>query len=345
MSTVVWVMIGAAVAAPLLLAPRFGLIARWAGWKRARRRALLEDALKHLLHLAERGQPGSAASLAGALGIGQNRTVQLVAKMESRGMVQTHSGGFRLTPEGERVALHIVRAHRLWERYLADEAGVPLSKLHDAAEKAEHGMSPERLDFMEAHLGHPLTDPHGDPIPRADGSMVQIGAVPLTDWPSGAQARIAHLEDEPDVVFQQILAIGLKPGSEIRVLDSRPEYLLISDGEGEHRLAPVVAANIHVEQAPQAEARPADVVPLSTLADGEEAEVVDLDAECRGLGRRRLLDLGLTPASRIRADLATAFGDPRAYRVRGSVVALRREQARHVWVRRVKQPKTVAQTA
>jgi len=345
MKQVVWVTIIALAAIAVAFVLRRRFILRWRLWKRARRRTRTEDALKHLLNLAERGLPGSAESLAGALGLNQNQTVQLLESMASRGMVRSATGGFQLTPEGERVALQIVRAHRLWERYLADEAGLPLSKVHVAAEKAEHGVTSEWLDAMEAHLGHPLTDPHGDPIPRADGTMIQTEAVPLTDWPSGKKARITHLEDEPDVVFQQILALGLKPGSQIRVVDSRPQYLLVSDGEDEHRLAPVVAANIFVEAAPPEKARPADLVPLSSLKDGDEAEVVSIDAECRGLGRRRLLDLGLTPASIVRVELATAFGDPRAYKVRGTIVALRREQAKQIWVRRLDQTREAARTA
>jgi len=334
MESIFWITLVVLVVLALGLAPRHGLVARWRRWESARRRTRLEDALKHLLTLSERGQPGSAESLAGALGLNQKQIIRLIARMEARGMLHSTSGGFQLTRDGEKVALQIVRAHRLWERYLADEAGLPLSKLHQEAEKAEHRMSAERLDVLEAHLGHPLTDPHGDPIPRADGSMVKVGSVPLTDWPAEQKARIVHLEDEPDVVLQQILALGLRPGSHIRVVDSQPEYLLVSDGGEEHRLAPVIAANIHVVAAPRLPERPAGLVPLSALNDGEEADVVNIDAECRGFGRRRLLDLGLTPASKVRAELATAFGDPRAYRVRGAVIAIRQEQARHIWVRR-----------
>lgn len=329
-----WILLLAAIATVAAILPRYGVLARGRSWRGLRRRARFEDALKHLLTLTERGQIPSAESLAGSLGLRQKELVQLIAQMEARGVLQSVRGGLQLTPEGERLALQIVRAHRLWERYLADEARVPFSKLHQAAEKAEHGITGERLDALEAHLGHPLTDPHGDPIPRADGTMPKVGTTPLTDWPIAEKARIVHVEDEPDIVFRQILATGLKPGSAVRVLDFQPEYLLVSDGEQEHRLAPVVAANIHVEAAPSAPLRDPDLVSLAELRDGEEADVVDIDAEYRGFGRRRLLDLGLTPATRVRAELATAFGDPRAYRVRGTVVALRREQAGKIWVRR-----------
>ncbi len=334
MELVIWVLLLGGTGVVLVLAPRFGLAAQWRRWSALRERARIEDALKHLHTLSQRGQTGNAESLAGALHLSQPELVRLIEKMETRGMLQTTSGAFQLTAGGERLAVQIVRAHRLWERYLADEAGVPLNRLHPVAEKAEHALTADRLDQLDAHLGHPLHDPHGDPIPRPDGSLETLDAVPLTDWPTGDKARIVHVEDEPDVVLQQILALGLSPGSRLRILESHPDYLLVSDGELEHRLAPVVAANIHVQPAPSMARRPADLVSLSELRDGEQAEVVDIDSEYRGFGRRRLLDLGLTPTAKVRAQLATAFGDPRAYLVRGTVIALRGDQAKHIWVRR-----------
>jgi DtxR family Mn-dependent transcriptional regulator len=168
--------------------------------------------------------------------------------------------------------------------------------------------------------------------------MIEVGATQLTDWPVGKKAVIIHVEDEPEVVLQQILAVGLQPGSAVRVIESGPERLLISDGEQQHHLAPVVAANIHVQAAPALPERAPDVVALADLNEGEVATVVAIDAAYQGLGRRRLLDLGLTPTATVRADLATTFGDPRAYRVRGTVVALRQDQARQVWVRRQNDP-------
>lgn len=141
------------------------------------------------------------------------------------------------------------------------------------------------------------------------------------------------MEDEPEVIFKEIVAENLRPGTRVWVLERRPEYLIISDGQVEHRLTPVVAANIHVAKAIEGPSQPVELTRLADLADGEEAEVAALDPGCRGFSRRRLLDLGLTPGARVRVELSPAFGDPRAVRVRGSVIALRREQAAQVWVR------------
>ncbi len=333
MANIAWVLIFAGVVILATMAPGWGLRSRWVIWRRLRRRRLLEDALKHLLSLSHRGQSGSAESLGGALNLSQSEVIQLLQRMESRGVVRSAGGIVELTPEGERWALQVVRAHRLWERYLADEAGMPLAHLHDAAERAEHNFSVENLDALEAHLGHPTRDPHGDPIPDRDGSVASLGATPLTDWKTDGKAYIVHIEDEPDVVFRQLVALGLNPGDPIRVLERSQHHIAVAHGDSEHRLAPVVAANIHVRAAALAPLKPADAISLSKLPDGAEAEVVAIDPSFRGFARRRLLDLGLTPSALVRAELGNAFGDPRAYRVRGTLIALREDQARLVWVR------------
>jgi DtxR family Mn-dependent transcriptional regulator len=228
-----------------------------------------------------------------------------------------------------------VRAHRLWERYLADDAGVPMERLHQAAEKAEHGLTPGRLDELEAHLGHPQTDPHGDPIPARDGSMSSLDAVSLNEWPSDELARIVHIEDEPAVIFRQILAANLRPGVTVRILEDTLNQLVIRADGREHSLPHAVAANIQVA----AEQRPTDRLEgarrLSALREGQSARVVEIDGACRGFSRRRLMDLGLTPDTRVEVALENTFGDPRAFRIRGTTIALRSEQADHVWVRPV----------
>lgn len=330
----------AALAVLVLFAwPDYGLAAQWARRRSARRRALYEDVLKHMLSWERRGKIATPESVTGALGLAPKRVLDVITRMESRGMLRSGSDGLALTPEGERLALHVVRAHRLWERYLADDAGMPMGKLHQAAEKAEHNLSPEEADALEAHLGHPSRDPHGDPIPTAAGELAPLGGVALSSWPAGEPARIVHIEDEPEVIFQQILAVDLRPGMTIRVLEDTPERLVISDGANELRLAHAVAANIQVGAPEREPARPAGAVRLTELPSGVKAEVIELDEACRGFSRRRLMDLGLTPHASIAVALENTFGDPRAFRIRGTTIALRTAQARNVWVRPLEQAK------
>lgn len=312
----------------------FAWLLRWVlRFHRLRERVAFEDALKYLLTAQHRGRLADIDSLAGSLRTSQRRALRLISRLEAAGLLRSFEGGFRLTAEGERAGLHVLRAHRLWERYLADEVGIPIARLHRAAERAEHHLTPEDLNALDARLGHPLHDPHGDPIPTATGIVPHSSGKPLTDWEADTPAHIVHIEDEPQIIFDQILAEGLRPGMTIRVLHQDSERLILTDGEDEFRLAPVVAANVQVDVVPVASEATASALRLSELPDGVVAEVVAVDSEVRGFNRRRLLDLGLTPGTSIHAELRTAFGDPRAFRVRGTLIALREDQAANVWVR------------
>lgn len=313
--------------------PRVGLVALWFASRDRRRRELTEDALKHVLSWERRGKAATLESLSGSMHASSKTVFDLSSEMQSKGLLRVVSDGFALTPKGEQLALQVVRAHRLWERYLSDDAGLPMEKLHEAAEKAEHGLSPEYLDELDAHLGHPQNDPHGDPIPTRDGKLAHLAAIGLTEWPSGEPALIVHMEDEPPIVFQQILAAGLRPGMVIRILDKNAERIVLSDGVNEHRLAPAVAASIQVSAAGPTHNRQRDEITLAALKRGLDAEVVEIDSSCRGFSRRRLMDLGLTPGAQVTVALDNTFGDPRAFRVRGTTIALREEQTRQIWVR------------
>jgi DtxR family transcriptional regulator, Mn-dependent transcriptional regulator len=323
------------VVAVLVLAPRVGLLAGWRGRMARRDRELAENALKHLLGQATAGQAATLASLQGALRTSDRALLAVMERLEREQLARTEGDRFCLTAEGERLAVHVVRAHRLWELYLTDELGMPVGQVHVQAERAEHRLSPSDVDRLSAAMGHPETDPHGDPIPTRDGDWRAETGTPLSAWPVGEPARIVHLEDEPPLAFAQLAALGLRPGRVVRVLESSPARLVVSDGENECVLAPMLAGNVHVAAAAAAPARADSVVRLSDLSSGQLAEVVELDAECRGFMRRRLLDLGFTPGARVRPDLTTFAGDPRAYRVRGTTIALRHDQSARVLVRAV----------
>ncbi|MBL8055567.1 MAG: FeoA domain-containing protein [Anaerolineales bacterium] len=310
--------------------PRFGLLALWQRLRANRRRIRTEDALKHLHACAWRGQSATLQSLAGALHLTLAGAVRLVGELEAQGLLRAAEDGLHLTPDGEQIAVAVIRAHRLWERYLVDEARMPLAEVHHEAERREHSRSAEALGALDAALGHPAADPHGDPIPTVTGRIERVESRPLTDWPLDAPARIVHLEDEPAALFAQIAAEGLRPGQTLRVLESAPQRLTLSDGRKTFALAPLVAANIFVAPEP-ANGHPADRR-LTALKQGERALVRALDDGLQGFTRRRLLDLGLTPGVPVTAELPSLFGDPVAYRVRGTLIALRRDQAEQVLI-------------
>ncbi len=316
----------------LLAAPRVGLYALWQARRAERAREQVEDALKYLLDHEQAGLHVTTAALAGALRLSPARAARLADRMAAQGLLEFRGPALHLTPDGERWAMDVLRAHRLWERYLADEARMPLEKIHREAHRREHTLTAEQLDALDAALGYPQFDPHGDPIPRPGRPPAERGQ-PATSWPPDTAGRIIHLEDEPPLAYQQILAAGLQLGQIVRVLERTPERLVLSDGQNEYRLAPAVAANIFLAPAHDARPLPAGVQPLHLLPHGQPAEIVAIDERIQGFTRRRFLDLGLTPGTRIVPALENFFREPRAYRVRGTLIALRNDQAAHILVR------------
>ena len=319
----------------VLFIPRVGLLALYKDWQGAREREQVEDALKHLLDREQSGRHASPESLAGTLDLPRVKATRLITDMESQGLLETQGAQLHLTAEGERWAIHVVRAHRLWERYLVDEARMPLNRIHNEAHRREHSLSEAQLNELDAALGHPTVDPHGDPIPSREGKMASVESLPVTAWQAEGPARIVHIEDEPAIAYEQILAAGLRLGQVIRVIERTPQRLVLSDGESEYRLAPTVAANVSVTPLPVSEIARANAVPLAALTQDQRGEIVSLDDAVQGFTRRRFLDLGLTPGTTIYPELGNFFGDPRAYRVRGTLIALRKDQAAQIWVKPV----------
>jgi DtxR family Mn-dependent transcriptional regulator len=333
-SILLWISL-AVLALSVVFAPKYGLLARFRAYRVSWQREQVEDALKYLLTQERAGRYASTDALAGALHLSRSDVLALSTRLASQSLVQMKNGGLALTAEGERWALQVVRAHRLWERYLADEARLPLEKVHQEAHRREHRLSRQQVDDLDVLLGYPESDPHGDPIPDRLGHITPSNETPLTGWAVGNSGRIVHLEDEPPLAYAQILAEGLRLGMVVRVLEVDPERILLSDGQSEYRLAPAVAANVSLVPLPESPIAQPGVVPLAELPDGVSAEIVALDEACQGFTRRRLLDLGMTPGTELHSDMRTFFGDPRAYRVRGTLIALRREQAEQIWVRPV----------
>jgi DtxR family Mn-dependent transcriptional regulator len=319
----------------LILLPRVGLLALYKNYRAAQEREQVEDALKHLLDREQQGRHASPESLAGTLDLSRVKVMSVIEGMEIQGLLESRGTELHLTTQGERWAIHVVRAHRLWERYLVDEARMPLNRIHDEAQRHEHSMTDAQLDELDAALGHPMRDPHGDPIPTREGTLLKAEGMPLTAWQAEGPARIVHLEDEPVIAFEQILAAGLHLGQTIRILDRNPQRYLLTDGETEYRLAPAVAANVHVTALPESELLKREAIPLMELAHDQRGEIVTLDDAVQGFTRRRFLDLGLTPGTVIYPELQNFFGDPRAYRVRGTLIALRKDQAAQIWVKPV----------
>ncbi|MSS72264.1 MAG: hypothetical protein EXS64_12350 [Candidatus Latescibacteria bacterium] len=326
------------VAAYLLFRPTNGAFWRWRRVRRLSGRVLIEDALKHLYDCEYRGRTSTVQSLSGALTISGNLATGLLARLEALELLRSEGEGFHLTPAGRDYALRIIRMHRLWERHLSDETGVREADWHIEAERREHDLSPAEADALAEHMGHPTYDPHGDPIPTASGEIAPRRGQPLTALPVGELAAVIHLEDEPEAVYAQLVAEGLHPGMRVQVAEVSPERIRFWGDGDEHILAPVVAASVSVVPLPrEQEVEEGPFEPLSALSPGERGTVVRISRACRGLERRRLLDLGVLPGTVIETEMRSPAGDPTAYRIRGALFALREEQASQIYIARQKE--------
>lgn len=294
----------------------------------------MEDSLKHLYKCEYAGRLSSVDSVAGSVGVSRSRAIHLLRSLVELDYALAVPEGFVLTDEGREYAIHIVRTHRLWERYLADRTGVRPEDWHGEAERREHKLSPEDRESLAAKLGHPLYDPHGDPIPTAAGDLPPLTGVPLTALEPGEVGSIVHLGDEPREIYETLTGAGLTPLMQVRVLEIGPgEVRFEASGEA-HTLPTIIARNITVEHLPEAELDESASGTLAEVGHGETVRVLGIHSGLQGPQRRRLLDLGLVPGTLVEAEFSSAGGDPVAYRIRGALIALRSDQSRWIQVDR-----------
>ncbi len=318
-----------------LFRPDRGLFWRWRRTRQLTDRVLREDALKHIHQCEIHARRPTLKSLAGALNINSDAIADVLANLEAHQLLEFEGENFHLTPSGRDYALQIIRAHRLWERYLADATGFEEAEWHGQADLYEHELSPAEISRLAQQLGHPTHDPHGDPIPTASGEIVYQPRLPLAEVAVDKPARIVHIEDEPDAIYAQLVAEGLHVGMIVRVLESSPQRIRFWSGGNEHTLAPLIAANVAVEPLPEdLQEQELLGVSLNSLAPGESGRVLGISPRIRGAERRRLMDLGILPGTRIQNDLNSPSGDPAAYRVRGALIALRSTQASQIRISR-----------
>jgi len=317
----------------LVFWPETGLVWRLQKRRELTEKVLIEDALKYIFKCERDQKMVTLEGLAGALSISLGHMSEILSLTHDKGLVEIIENNFHLTETGRKTAIQIVRAHRLWERYLADATGYRESDWHQQADRREHILTVEELDRLSASLGRPTHDPHGDPIPTPKGDMISHGGIPLTDLPPQTSARIVHIEDEPDVIYAQIVAEDLHPNMVIEVDEKTTNRIRFWSAEQEHVLAPIVAANISVR--PLVEDPPEivfDGVPLDSLHPGEAGVVTGISSLTKRVEKRRLFDLGIIPGTEVTVEMVNPGGDPTAYRIRGSVIALRKTQARLIKV-------------
>jgi len=297
-------------------------------------KTITEDILKQLYHYENSGREATIINLTNALDFDNDLLVEMVNKMTINELISFEGETLKLTKTGRNYSLRIVRVHRLWEKYLAEKTGFDKVEWHDRAEKMEHQLSDEEADLLATQLGNPVYDPHGDPIPTNAGKIAAVNGVALSTLPVNTVGKIIHIEDEPEVIYKQILAENIHIGSHIRIVENSKERIIFySEGE-EFKLAPIVAGNLTVSLLKKDVQEHENSVRLSSLLEGETATIVGISKESRGESRRRLLDLGFVRGSQISIDLMSPLRNPTAYLVKGTSIALRKDQALKILIKK-----------
>lgn len=187
----------------------------------------VENYLKSIFLISSRGIEGAAVAtgvLAGALGVSPG-TVTGMLKTLSEADLATYTPyeGARLTASGRRLALKVLRRHRLLELFLARTLRMAWDEVHEEAEHMEHAASDRLIDRIDAYLGHPEVDPHGDPIPRPDGSLADPGGTPLAQLARGQAFRVARVVDQDPAFLRYLTECGIDLGAAGKLVENRPE--------------------------------------------------------------------------------------------------------------------------
>jgi DtxR family Mn-dependent transcriptional regulator len=210
----------------------------------------VQDYAKAIYSLYRRtGVPVATSALAERLGVSPASASAMLKRLASLGLV-THQPyrGTELTAAGERVALEVIRHHRLLELYLAEALGMPWDRVHDEAEVLEHAISPELSELIAEKLGHPTHDPHGDPIPTADGSIDEQDTVPLADLEAGQSGVFTRISDSDPEMLRYLSERGIAPGDALEVVERQPfdGPLSVRFASHEHALGGTLARMMRV---------------------------------------------------------------------------------------------------
>ncbi|MFC4002846.1 metal-dependent transcriptional regulator [Prauserella oleivorans] len=188
-----------------------------------RRSSSIEDYMRAIYGLFERGEPVTNTSLAGRLEVSPSSASGMVTKLAQQGLVEhVPYRGIALTPEGLQLARAVLRRHRLIESYLVSELGYTWDEVHPEADLLEHVMSDRLVERIAAKLGNPVRDPHGDPIPAADGSVEELSTRLLDELPPGAVGEIVRVWDTDPELLRYLAERAITIGDRIEVVERQP---------------------------------------------------------------------------------------------------------------------------
>jgi DtxR family transcriptional regulator, Mn-dependent transcriptional regulator len=216
--------------------------------------AAVEDYAKAIYALEQRAEGGavSTTALAERLDVTPASASGMVRRLGELGLV-SHAPyrGVQLTEQGVRVALEVLRHHRLLELYLATSLGVPWDRVHDEAEVLEHVLSEELEALIAAKLGHPTRDPHGDPIPSAELELEEQPTERLADQDAGTRGRLVRVSDSDPAMLRYLAERGIALGDRFEVVECQPFdgplFVRFHGGDEIHVLGGALAAAMRVE--------------------------------------------------------------------------------------------------
>jgi DtxR family Mn-dependent transcriptional regulator len=207
----------------------------------------VQDYLKAIYALEAEGERVTTSALAARMSVRAPSATAMTKRLAELGLVErTPYRGVALTERGRASALEVIRHHRLLERYLADRLGLALDEVHAEAELLEHALSEELEARIDAELGFPTHDPHGDPIPDAELRLEPRVERTLDDLAVGERAQVARVPDRDPELLRYLAELGLVPEATVEVLDRAPfgGPVTLRSPAGEHAISRELAAQV-----------------------------------------------------------------------------------------------------
>lgn len=233
-----------------------------------------EDYLKTIYALATSGHAVTNGMLARELGVSSPSVSAMIKRLTDEDLVQRRgSRSLRLTASGEHAALRVVRRHRLLETFLVRVLEMPWDEVHAEAELLGHAVSDRLERRIDAALGHPVRDPHGDPIPPRRGQHDETWGEPLNSAPAGCHFRVDRVSDRDSAALRYLGGLGIVPGVVLQVEDQEPfggpRWVRVA--ESRHALGGVLSSLVHGSELTEPAAVPSafDVPPGGVFDDGD----------------------------------------------------------------------------
>jgi len=209
----------------------------------------MQDYLREIYKLRLEGSRATTSAIAERMGVRPPSVTAMLKRLAALGLAEhTPYRGVELTPAGERVALEVIRHHRLLELYLSQALGLSLDEVHSEADRLEHALSEELEARIDSSLGHPTLDPHGDPIPDAELRIARPRLRTLASLEPGDEATISRVPDDDDELLRYLSKLALVPGKKIKLRRAEPfgGPLVLRVGKAEHAISRELAEGIGV---------------------------------------------------------------------------------------------------